>query len=122
MFDRKSDPDFNRLLTALTRSGVPDRVPLYELLIDVEVVSELTGTSFNWGTEEGRDPEKDIQTLMDLYLQLGFDYFPGFASLEFPRDNFVLTSDTADLSRGQRQWFDEHTGAISNWEDFERYH
>ena len=46
MLSREPDPDFDRLLKAFTRDGIPDRVPLYELLIDGEVVTKLTDKPF----------------------------------------------------------------------------
>jgi len=120
MFLFKPDPDFSRLRKALLRQGQPDRVPLYELGADTEVVlevvkhEELVHPSFRnlVGAVKSR--------LVRFYYMLGYDYVPVFVPAVFDRDR-LSAGDTAALSRGQRAWQDEHHGPISSHKDFEQY-
>lgn len=121
MFAFKPDPDFSRLRKALLRQGEPDRVPLYELFADPEIVYEVIKHE-EWMHPASKALVNAVKSrLIKFYYMLGYDYVPLFALVTFPRDNRVSVSDTAALSRGQRSWQDEHHGVISNREDFEKY-
>lgn len=56
-------PDFNRLLTALTCSGEPDRVPLVELGISYEVISGFMGRKV-----------ESFADVAEFYTKAGYDY------------------------------------------------
>ena len=42
----KSEPDVDRLYTALSRKGTPDRVPFMGLFADGEVMAAILGEAF----------------------------------------------------------------------------
>ncbi|MBA7705022.1 hypothetical protein ES703_113846 [subsurface metagenome] len=52
---------------------------------------------------------------------LGYDYVPVTSGPNLPRTNVLSIHDTAELSRDQRVWVDEHHGVIETREDFEKY-
>lgn len=115
-------PNFDRLLKVLLREGEPDRVPFYEHFADQEVVETVTGRRFEKGeTPQGSGRQHYFQTLVDFYVELGFDYVPFEVSLDLPRSNVLQTGDTAILSRCMRNWNDEQVGTIETIEDFEKY-
>lgn len=121
-FAFKPDPDFSRLRKTLLREEVPERVPFYELFADWEIVVAVTNE-----TDNIVDPryQREVEAIEDrsirFYYMLGYDYVPAGAGINLPRHNVLSAPDTAELSRGQRTWVDEHHGTIETMEDFERY-
>lgn len=115
------NPNINRLLKVLFREGEPDRVPFYEHFVDNEVIEALTGKPVTKALEEGLGSDRYLETLVDFYLKLGYDYVPMEAPLNLPRTNILQTNDIAYLSRGKRRWEDENRGVIETIEDFEKY-
>jgi uroporphyrinogen decarboxylase len=115
------DPDIAHLLAVLRREK-PDRIPMLELKIDEEVMSALLGEPFiPWSKNAPADARrKSIDQTVSLMYRLGFDGFRLRTAIPFTlhRDK---TADTADLSRGQRQWQSEHEGPIQTMQDLERY-
>lgn len=122
MLSRKPSPDYERVLTAITRSGVPDRVPFMELFADYEVVqacNERTGFDPN---AYSNDLDRALQFSFWFHYHMGYDYVPvGPDNFGFPRELLQTADPSATLNRGQRYWTDEHRGPIGSWEDFERY-
>jgi len=117
----RPEPNINNLLAVLKRQK-PARVPLLELKFDDEVMSALLGEPFvPWsrnGPAEAR--RKSIEQNTRLMHRLGFDAFRlrTAVPLDFRKDK---ADDTANLSRGQRQWQNEHAGPIQTIEDLERF-
>ena len=123
-------PDFNRLRTALLCQGEPDRVPLAEGGIDVEVKSAFLG--------------RPIKTLADevaFWLAAGYDYVPlpcgirlmfsmGFSS-DAGQQLGERVAGAIHLERGryglygdgfkERAWAEEHKGVIASRADFDRF-
>ena len=117
----RPEPDINNLLAVLRRQK-PRRVPMLELKIDEEVMSALLGEPYiTWSKNAPADARsKSIEQTISLAQRLGFDAFRlrTAVPLDFQKDN---VQDTANLSRGQRQWQNEHHGPIQTTEDLERY-
>ena len=63
----------------------------------------------------------DVDRMLEFQLKMGYDYLPVFIEPNLPRDNFLFGADTADLTKGQRSWVDEHRGAITSMDQFEIY-
>ena len=117
-------PDVGALLGVIRRQRPPRRVHNLELFLDPEVKDAL---SARFGLEEGldrADPRFALRRDVRLHAFLGYDVFR--LSLA-PKKIFDLpqlaAADTAEgaLSRGQRDWTEEHTGPIRGWQDFEAY-
>ncbi len=106
-------PDFNRLAKTL-RAGKAERVPLLELGIDESIMGPFIGR-----------PITNLQDKIDFYRLAGYDYIklqplinmnPGAAVPE----GGVRQSAASELDRA-RTWGSEGKGAITNWEEFERF-
>jgi len=117
----KPKPDFSRLKKVFLRQGEPDRIPFFELFVDIEIMEAILETKI---VQEGQDArmvrKTAIKQTTDFYYAMGYDYSPVGVAVPYTykRDS---TDDTADFSRGQRSWQSETNGLISNWEDFEKY-
>lgn len=121
--DIKPAPDFERLRRALTRDGVPDRTPFYELFFDKVVKDELLGKPCLLPV---LIPIGDLDEIMDneveLWYRLGFDYVES-APPFILGGAFNINEDTAEITTGQRYWLDENKGSrISSRDDFEKHH
>ena len=117
-------PDVGALLGVIRRQRPPRRVHNLELFLDPEVKDAL---SARFGLEQGldrADPRYALRRDVRLHAFLGYDVFR--LSLA-PKKIFDLpqlaAADTAGgaLSRGQRDWTEEHAGPIRGWQDFEAY-
>jgi len=116
-------PDYNRLVTVLRREGEPDKVPFYEHFVDKEVMEAILDEPMpNLSSEFSLElKERYVLFLIKFYSKLGYDYVPLEVPLNLPRNNLLITTDIAYLSRGTRTWQNENEGVIETWEDFERY-
>jgi len=115
--EQRPEPDAERLERALSRSGIPDRVPFMELFADGEVMSAVLGKPLDYFSRELRSRkewEERMFSLIEFYETLGYDYVRA--------DTQGRTKDMApELSRGERLWANEQTGVIEDWKDFESY-
>ncbi len=109
----KPEPDFNRFLKVVYRQGEPDRVPFAELFHDREIKVAIQGPA-------PEDREAAAAWEIRFWRDLGYDYVTVGTDIGFPNPG-LTSADTAALSRGERGWVDETKGAITNWEEFERY-
>jgi uroporphyrinogen decarboxylase len=111
---------FQLIYEAVTRSRVPDAVPLYEHFADDPIIEKIMGYNFstiNTSTFEG---QLEIwKKRISFYQQMGYGYVPVEMGPRFaPRDN-LISSDTAIYSRGTRGWVDEHGGVIHGMADLD---
>lgn len=112
-------PDFERLRSALLRQGQPERVPLLELKADDEVIAGVMGAQYSPARDK---TEKDNWTRLQVrfWHGLGYDSVRLRCGLRLPMHRAAV-DDTAELSRGQREWQSESDGPIANWDEFEKY-
>ncbi|MFB3882212.1 MAG: uroporphyrinogen decarboxylase family protein [Armatimonadota bacterium] len=110
---RKPQPDFERFLKVVRREGEPDRVPFAELFHDHEIVVAIQGPPPG-------DADGAAQWRIRFWQEMGYDYVTVSTDISFPNPG-LTTDDTAALSRGTRGWVDESKGAITDWEQFEKY-
>jgi len=110
----RSQPDFNRFLKVVRREGEPDRVPFSELFHDEEIMVAIQGPP------PSDDLDAAVAWRIKFWRDLGYDYVSFSGDIGFPREG-LHTGDTAGLSRGERDWVNESVGAITTWEEFERY-
>ncbi len=114
-------PDFLRLLKTLKREKEADRVPFIELMIDPEVAEVLLEEKVIKPEPHNKEENKCyINQQIRLFYSLGYDYVPVRIDTGFVRKR-VKSSDTAILSRGEREWVNQSVTLISNWKEFEEY-
>ncbi len=137
-------PKVERLTAALSRSGIPDRVPFMELFADDEVMAAVLDKRLNYFGKRLRSQrqwEERMLALMEFHEMLGYDYVRAETQdyramvKQSKNDRNLLvagevgsrayryrTVDTgADLNRGSREWANEGTGVIGDWKDFNAY-
>lgn len=111
-------PDFERLRKVLTRDGIPDRVPFYELFSNIqdEVLAAIgkldqPGDATAFG---GIGLQRHIRYMFNLgydYINMGGNGF-GFPQKERPK---VMTA------QGERSYLQADSHTIENRDDFEKY-
>lgn len=116
-----NSPNVARLLSVLRHEGIAGPVPFFELGADLEIMEAVVGHAIP--SDDATDLESQhlrVESLIWFYRMLGYDYVPIYLKPEFP---LVLAraADTAQFSRGTREWEDSTTVAIQNWADFESY-
>lgn len=117
----RPEPNVDNLLAVLRRERT-DRVPLFELKLDEEVAASLMGEPVVlWQRDAPPDERRQaIRQGVGLARRLGYDTLRVRADIPFDIIKDPAT-DTAVLTRGQREWQNEHTGPIQSFKDLERY-
>lgn len=105
---RDFKPDFNRLKKVLLRDGEPDIVPFYELFADTEIMQAVLGKPVTYST------------VIEFQYKMGYDYASAGINFIYPK-NLLSTDDTAELSRGKRNFVDDNHGMIEDRKDFDKY-
>lgn len=113
-------PDFSVMEAVLRRQGTPLRVPLYEHLVDTEIIEEIMGYKLN---DPDLLPEENTRASwrkqIKFYAEMGYDYLPMEIPPRFATRGTLYGEDTAVYSRGTRGWVDEHAGPIQTMADLE---
>lgn len=78
----KPNPDFNRLLKVLTRDGIPDFIPFYELFVSNNIMERLLGKKII-----------DRASSVEFFYKAGYDYIPAWPSFELKLDSLVKPSN-----------------------------
>ena len=116
-------PDFQELEKVIKGELEPSRVYLVELGMDEEVVRFITENIFGqkWVPSTDDTRRQYSRQHVTFFSRMGYDFAPVWAGFEnMPRFKERKTADTAELSRGERQWVEEGGGIIKDWDDFER--
>ncbi len=118
----RPDPDFARLETVFRRDGEPDRVPVIELFADGPVMEAILGRPL-WspGLEGRRAQTHYLDALIEYQLRMGYDYVGVGGLMGFPRKENPAAPDTAELSMGERHWYNAQVVTIADEEDCDRY-
>ena len=114
--------DYEGLINTLQMNGTPDRVYNMELFQDFEIRNAIAE---RYGVYDGIDTA-DAHCEEKQYIAM--QRFCGFDTVRASLDDIVwpmfrhTTDDTADLARSSgRHYQDEHTGPVTNWQQFEEY-
>ncbi len=119
--EKTHKPDGEALVANLLRKGTPKRVHHMELFHDGEIAEALVE---RFGLARGLDPNDPFfgcAKHVAVRRFLGFDCVNAWMQTPGLQLKRMAVEDTAALSRGQREFQDEHTGPITNWEEFEKY-
>ncbi len=122
----RPDPDFSRLEKVLRRTGMPDRVPFYEIFSNIEASvlaaigdPPLPGARGRIRAAGPRD--QDLLTHVRHQYWLGYD----FAAVRESMTGFVFplaARPHALTAEGERSYMTQAQKTIADrWEDFERY-
>jgi uroporphyrinogen decarboxylase len=121
-FSVQVTPDWEGLLQCVEHRGVPERVHHIELFLDAEVQDAVCE---RYGVLDGLDREDPFfpqRKLVALQSFLGYDYVRMGVEDFVMKLNHDTAQDTADLARtGGRAYINEHSGPITNWQEFEAY-
>ncbi len=113
-------PDFNLILQAVTRKGVPAKVPLYEHFADDEIIEAVMGFDFSKIARSTMDGQVQLwRHRLSFYQQLGYDYLPVEYSPNFAENPNLTVEDTAVYTKGNRSWVNEQNGILRTMEDLE---
>ncbi len=77
----KPCPDFSRLHTVLTRNGIPDYTPFYELYVNNGIMGKILDKKI-----------VDRTSTIEFYYKAGYDYVPAWPILDFISGDLIDTS------------------------------
>jgi len=121
---KTSRPDAREYIDILAGKSASRRVPLVEYIIDDVVMKPiLEGMMEREWVEFGRDrktQQAHLDNLIAFWHGMGYDAVRFEQGLPLPERKLV-TADAAPGSTRDRAWADEHNGAITSWEEFDRY-
>jgi len=117
----KNRPDFENLRKTILRQPTDGIVPSWELFADREIMERIICKKFPNIQETIIDPDIYNDRLLEFQLKMGYDYMTAHIPVPINRSNNMQSTDTADMSKGQRSWVDENTGNISSMEDFHAF-
>jgi uroporphyrinogen decarboxylase len=114
-------PDVERLKTVLRR-GRPDRVPLFELAIAEEVLSELHPGPLLPLPADGERSRLHAwaDQRVRLWWRLGYDYYRVRVDIPFTIE-YGQASEGAPAAVVGRQWVNEQQGLIQTRQDIKKY-
>ena len=117
------EPDFHEFRQVLEGKIDAERVHYAELFADREIVEAILADYM--GHTPVPSPEDDFEDYwrqqIEYWHKMGYDYIRVAGGLEIPRAKHRTTGDTAELSRGERNWIEQGIGEIASWKDFEAY-
>lgn len=126
LLEKTIEPDVESLLNVITQKALPKRVHNIELFLDEEIKGRVCKYFDLDKKIDQNSPFASLQRDIKLHSFLGYEVFrvsliKGKSVFMFNR---IAAADTTSLDgqkRSEREWCDEHTGPIQNWEDFEKY-
>jgi uroporphyrinogen decarboxylase len=111
---------FQSIYQVVTRSQIPNIVPLYEHFADDQIVEKIMGYDFSQIETSTFAGQLELwQKRIAFYQELGYGYVPVEMGPRFAPRESLLSEDTALYSRGTRGWVDEHGGIIRTMADLE---
>ncbi|MBX7258359.1 MAG: hypothetical protein K1Y02_18490 [Candidatus Hydrogenedentes bacterium] len=122
ILNRSITPDWRSFLKCLRREGTPKRVHHIELFLDPEVQEAVCERFELIPDVSPDDPFFAQKRHLAVQQFLGYDFVRASLDDMVMPLRYDIADDTADLKReGGRNYVNESTGPIANWEDFERY-
>ena len=113
--------EFIDIVLGKTKSN---RVPLVEYSVAESVirpiVTELLGREWAPYGEDRASRERYLDNFLAFWRAMGYDFVRMELGISFPIGR-IDAPDTAAGAETTRRWANEHVGAITTWEDFERY-
>jgi uroporphyrinogen decarboxylase len=122
-------PDFEQFVRVLKGEQAPRRVHVAEIGIDAEILQTIQETFLGeaWALPRGvcspvSPDERYYRQVTNIYYRLGYDFVPLWPMwMGAPPTPVRRAADTADQSRGTREWVDESGAVINSRADFEAF-
>lgn len=119
---RKISPDWEGMLDCIMRKGKPSRVHFIELFLDPEVQTAVCQMFGLLDDLDPADPYFEQRRQIAIQRFLGYDYVRCSVEEVVMPFNYLQTQDTAQMVRdGGRAYINEHSGPVTNWDEFESY-
>ena len=117
-------PNASEFIDMLLGRRSARRTPLVEYIVDdvvmKPIVTDLLGRRWvDYGTERASQ-QAYLDNFIEFWYRLGYDFVRFEQSLEFVERKLVIP-DAAPGSTKDRGWADEHRGAITSWEELEKF-
>ncbi|MEK6647276.1 MAG: uroporphyrinogen decarboxylase family protein [Candidatus Firestonebacteria bacterium] len=103
-------PNFERLRKVLLLQGEPDRIPIVELGVDDSVKKAFLGRVSLTAKDN-----------VDFWHEAGYDYINLWLNYGLRHDSSVEKIADIDNDSKDRVWAPEGKGAITTWEEFEKF-
>ena len=102
--------------------GVVDgsKPPLVEYLVDNAVMKPIVTDLMGREWVGGEDMAAHLDMRIDFWLRMGYDFIRYETGLPFQTHSLTGGKTSLDVV-DERNWPDEHTGTITDWESFERF-
>ena len=115
-------PDWPGLIDNILRQGTPRRAYHIELIVDREIQDAIVQRFDLLGGLKADHPDYLRRRYIAVQRFCGYDYVRiGLLGMDMPFHG-MTTEDTAELKRADgRRYMDEHSGPITNWEQFETF-
>ena len=121
---KNPSPDYKWFRRVILGQEIPKRPPFVELFLDQEILQEIVvnflGRQWTAPDANKENRKKYWDNYIEAYYRLGYDFVWIDGKVNFPSKPRTA-GDTANLSRGNRNWDEEGAGAITSWEEFETY-
>jgi len=105
------DPDFSRMVRAVKRDN-PDRVPLFEILVDFAIQSQFLGRPV---------AADDLLAQVTFWSQAGYDYVPLVMGMMRPGRVTADSAISRMLRERQKDWNLELTSVVRTPEEFDAF-
>jgi uroporphyrinogen decarboxylase len=117
-------PDAGQFVDALLGRCTVHRAPLVEYIVDDVVMrpilEQMLGRPWTpWGTSRP-EMSKYLDNVIAFWKGMGYDFVRFELGLPLPA-HLTVRAENASGAVKERAWADEHHGAITSWEEFERY-
>jgi len=117
-------PNASEFIDILMGKSSAARVPMVEYIVDDVVlrpiITDLLGRVWVDYGNRREEQKAYLDNFIEFWYRMGYDFVRFEQSLPLPEHKLVI-EDAAPASNKERAWADEHQGAITSWEDFERY-
>lgn len=116
-------PDAAEFIDILMGRKSQVRTPLVEYIVDdvvlKPIVEGLLGRRWVLFGPDRESQKAYLDNFIEFWYRMGYDFVRFEQNLEFPESKLIIP-DTALGSPKSREWANEHHGALSSWDDFER--
>jgi len=120
----RATPDAQQFVDALLGRRAVHHAPLIEYIVDDlvmrPILEQMLGRAWvPWGSARS-GMAGYLDNVIAFWKAMGYDFVRFEQGLPLPETLTILSENTSGSVK-ERAWADEHHGAITSWEEFERY-